>query len=57
MTFEVEKLQAALIPLALLRLEVQEVIPSCSRQERVLLTSEMALRALIRYQLRARDGL
>lgn len=56
MTFEVEKLQAALILLALLRLEVQEVIPSCS-QERVLLTSEMALRALIRYQLGARDGL
>lgn len=32
MTFEAEKQQAALIPLALLRLGVQVVIPSCSQE-------------------------
>lgn len=56
MTFEAEKQQTALIPLALLKLGVQEVILSCS-QGRVWLTSGLALRALIRYQLGARDGL
>lgn len=55
MTFEAEKQQAALIPLALLRLRVQEVIPPLVR--RVWLTSRLASRALIRYQLAARDGL
>lgn len=56
MAFAAEKRQAALIPVALLRLGVQEVIISCS-QGRVWLTSGLALRALVRYQLGARDGL
>lgn len=56
MAFEAEKQQAALIPLALLKLGVQEVIPSCS-QGRVWLTSGLSSRALIRYQLGAKNGL
>lgn len=56
MAFEAEKHQATVIPLALVRLGVQEVITSYS-QRRVWLTSGLAPRALIRYQLGARNGL
>lgn len=55
MAFEAEKQQAALIPLALLRLGVLESFPPVVR--RVWLISGLASRALIGYQLRARGGL
>lgn len=50
MAFEAEKQQAALIPSGPVRLGVQEVVPSYS-QGRVWLTSGLASRTLIRYQL------